>query len=63
MAIWDARIVEFTKQEFGGLTPTAGITPIEIISLALAFCIVPHFVHLTMDGYLVGWFRKRGHTR
>lgn len=27
--------------------------------LALAFCIIYHFVHLIMDGYLVSWFRRR----
>jgi len=28
--------------------------------IALAFCVVHHFVHLLMDGYLVSWFRRRG---
>jgi sodium/bile acid cotransporter 7 len=27
--------------------------------LALVFCVVHHFVHLMMDGYLVGWLRAR----
>jgi sodium/bile acid cotransporter 7 len=27
--------------------------------LALVFCVVHHFVHLMMDGYLVGWLRTR----
>jgi solute carrier family 10 (sodium/bile acid cotransporter), member 7 len=31
--------------------------------LALAFCIVHHFVHLIMDGYLVSWFKRRGHLQ
>ncbi|PKN29190.1 MAG: sodium:proton symporter [Deltaproteobacteria bacterium HGW-Deltaproteobacteria-21] len=31
--------------------------------LALAFCVVHHFVHLIMDGYLVNWFRKRPRSR
>jgi len=28
--------------------------------IALAFCVVHHFVHLLMDGYLVNRFRRRG---
>ncbi len=27
--------------------------------IALAFCVIHHFVHLVMDGYLVSWFRRR----
>ena len=27
--------------------------------LTLVFCVVHHFVHLIMDGYLVGWFRAK----
>jgi sodium/bile acid cotransporter 7 len=31
--------------------------------IALVFCVVHHLVHLMMDGYLVSWFRRRGHPR
>lgn len=31
--------------------------------IALAFCVVHHFVHLLMDGYLVNRFRRRGKAR
>jgi len=27
--------------------------------MTLVFCVVHHFVHLIMDGYLVGWFRAK----
>ena len=31
--------------------------------LALALCVIHHFVHLIMDGYLVNWFRRRHKPR
>jgi len=31
--------------------------------LTLVFCVVHHFVHLIMDGYLVGWFRANRSAR
>jgi len=30
--------------------------------LALAFCVFHHFIHLMMDGYLVGWLNRSRHN-